>query len=68
MLEEPGRATDPTPYLVTMMQFAPLAPEFADPARPDTAVFDGVDAVLDTDGWVLSGTVHAQGTPRRSRR
>jgi len=28
VLEELGRATDPTPYLATMTQFAPLAPDF----------------------------------------
>lgn len=58
VLEELGRATDPTPYLATMTQFAPLAPEFADPARSGTAVYDGVNAVLDADGWVLGGTAH----------
>ncbi|NKY42685.1 acyl-CoA dehydrogenase family protein [Nocardia cerradoensis] len=58
VLEELGRATDPTPYLATMTQFAPLAPEFADPAVAGTAVYDGVDAVLDADGWVLDGTAH----------
>ncbi|MBF6145833.1 acyl-CoA dehydrogenase family protein [Nocardia nova] len=58
VLEELGRATDPTPYLATMTQFAPLAPEFADPALSGTAVYDGVNAVLDADGWVLGGTAH----------
>ncbi len=58
VLEELGRATDPTPYLATMSQFAPLAPEFADPALSGTAVYDGVNAVLDADGWVLGGTAH----------
>jgi alkylation response protein AidB-like acyl-CoA dehydrogenase len=53
VLEELGRATDPTPYLATMTQFAPLAPERT---GPGAAVFDGVSARSDGDGWVLSGT------------
>ena len=31
LLEELGRATDPTPFLATLTQFAPLAPGRADP-------------------------------------
>lgn len=53
VLEELGRATDPTPYLATMTQFAPLAPGLA---GPGATVFDGVSARPDGDGWVLSGT------------
>ena len=56
VLEELGRATDPTPYLATMTQFAPLAPEFMQPDLAGAAVYDGVHAVLDADGWILSGT------------
>ncbi|WP_019927845.1 acyl-CoA dehydrogenase family protein [Nocardia sp. BMG111209] len=56
VLEELGRATDPTPYLATMSQFAPLAPDFADPAQSGTAVYGGVAANLDAGGWVLTGT------------
>lgn len=33
VLEEFGRATDPTPFLATLTQFAPLAGDRYDPAR-----------------------------------
>ncbi|MBO0855591.1 MAG: acyl-CoA dehydrogenase family protein [Nocardia sp.] len=56
VLEELGRATDPTPYLATMSQFAPLAPDYARPDVSGTGVFEGVNAALDAEGWVLSGT------------
>jgi alkylation response protein AidB-like acyl-CoA dehydrogenase len=56
VLEELGRATDPTPYLATMTQFVPLAPEFAEPGVSGTAVYSGVSAVRDGAGWLLSGT------------
>ncbi|QIX52689.1 acyl-CoA dehydrogenase family protein [Rhodococcus sp. DMU1] len=56
LLEELGRATDPTPYLATTTRFAPLAPDFPDPALSGTAVYDGVVAHRDRDGWTLSGT------------
>ncbi|MEU6260520.1 acyl-CoA dehydrogenase family protein [Streptomyces sp. NPDC047043] len=56
VLEELGRATDPTPYLATLTQFAPLAPEFGAPDRPGTAVHSGVTARPDSGGWVLEGT------------
>ncbi|MFF5141527.1 acyl-CoA dehydrogenase family protein [Streptomyces sp. NPDC013157] len=56
VLEELGRATDPTPYLATLTQFAPLAPEFADPARSGTAVHSGVTATPADGGWILEGT------------
>jgi alkylation response protein AidB-like acyl-CoA dehydrogenase len=55
VLEELGRATDPTPYLATMTQFAPLAGDRHDPQQPGAAVYDGVTAHRDTDGWVLNG-------------
>lgn len=57
VLEELGRATDPTPFLATMTQFAPLAGEHH---RPDgstgAAVFSGVSAHRNAAGWVLDGT------------
>lgn len=56
VLEELGRATDPTPYLATMTQFLTLAPEFAQPAQSGTAVYDGVTAMRDSGGWLLNGT------------
>ncbi len=55
VLEELGRATDPTPYLATLTQFAPLAGDRHDPQQPGAAVYDGVTAHRDADGWVLSG-------------
>lgn len=54
--EELGRATDPTPYLATMTQFAPLAGDRFDPHGSGTAVYSGVSAHRDGDGWVLDGT------------
>ncbi len=56
VLEELGRATDPTPYLATMTQFAPLAGDRHDPQRAGAAVYDGVTAHRDADGWLLNGT------------
>jgi alkylation response protein AidB-like acyl-CoA dehydrogenase len=56
VLEELGRATDPTPFLATMTQFAPLAPRRSDPGAPGAAVFEGVVARRDAQGWVLDGT------------
>ena len=56
VLEELGRATDPTPFLATMSQFAPLARERFDPHEPGAAVLGGVTARRDADGWVLDGT------------
>ncbi len=49
VLEELGRATDPTPYLATMTQFAPLAGDRHDPQRPGAAVYNGVTAHRDAD-------------------
>ena len=37
VLEELGRATDPTPFLATMTQFAPLAGDRFDPRTSGTA-------------------------------
>lgn len=56
VLEELGRATDPTPFLATLTQFAPLAGERFDPQRAGTAVHSGVTAHRDAEGWVLDGT------------
>ncbi|TCN41387.1 alkylation response protein AidB-like acyl-CoA dehydrogenase [Rhodococcus sp. SMB37] len=56
VLEELGRATDPTPYLATMTQFAQLAPGVAEPDQTGAAVYSGVHAHRDADGWVLHGT------------
>lgn len=56
VLEEMGRATDPTPFLATLTQFAPLAGDRYDPAQSGTAVHSGVTAHRDADGWVLDGT------------
>ncbi|HYB38596.1 MAG TPA: acyl-CoA dehydrogenase family protein [Mycobacterium sp.] len=56
VLEELGRATDPTPFLATMTQFAPLAVDRFDPHGSGSAVYSGVSAHRDADGWVLDGT------------
>ncbi|KMO68650.1 acyl-CoA dehydrogenase family protein [Mycolicibacterium chlorophenolicum] len=56
VLEEMGRATDPTPFLSTLTQFAPLVGDRFDPQRAGAAVYSGVTAVRDVDGWVLTGT------------
>ena len=56
VLEQLGRATDPTPYLATLTQFGPLVGERFDPLRSGAAVYSGVSAVRDADGWVLTGT------------
>lgn len=56
VLEELGRATDPTPFLATLTQFAPLVGDRFDPQSSGAAVLTGVTAVRDADGWVLNGT------------
>ncbi len=56
VLEEMGRGCDPTPFLSTITQFAPLVGDRFDPLRSGTAVYSGVGAVRDAEGWVLSGT------------
>ncbi|MEO3760252.1 acyl-CoA dehydrogenase family protein [Mycobacterium sp. B14F4] len=58
VLEELGRATDPTPFLATMTQFAPLVGERFDAQQAGTAVYAGVAAHRDAEGWVLDGTAH----------
>ena len=66
VLEELGRASDPTPYLASMTQFAPLVGDRFDPTRVGAAVYAGVTAHRDRDGWVLDGTAHSSltGTAR----
>ncbi|KRE34781.1 acyl-CoA dehydrogenase [Mycobacterium sp. Soil538] len=56
VLEELGRATDPTPFLATLTQFAPLVGDRFDPMSAGAAVYQGVTAVRDAEGWVLTGT------------
>lgn len=56
LLEELGRVTDPTPFLATVTQFAPLAGERYDARTPGAALYDGITSHRDGDGWVLSGT------------
>src|ERR1700741_2825832 len=56
VLEELGRATDPTPVLAPMSHFAPLAADRFDPHESGTAVFNGVSAHRHAEGWVLEGT------------
>ena len=56
VLEELGRATDPTPFLATLTQFAPLVGDRFDPQKAGAAIYDGVTAYRDADGWVLDGT------------
>lgn len=56
VVEELGRATDPTPFLATMTQFAPLVGERFDPHRAGAAVYGGISAHRDDTGWILDGT------------
>jgi alkylation response protein AidB-like acyl-CoA dehydrogenase len=56
VLEELGRATDPTPFLATLSQFAPLVGDRFDACITGSAVYSGVTAYRDADGWVLNGT------------
>lgn len=57
VLEELGGATDPTPFLATMTQFAPLVGERHNPdGSTGAAVFSGVSAHRNAAGWVLEGT------------
>lgn len=56
LIEEAGRAADPTPLLATTTQFTPLAPDAADPKLAGAAVYDGVTAARVADGWRLDGT------------
>lgn len=56
VFEALGHATDPTPFLATMSQFAPLAGDRFDPHQSGTAVYSGATARRAADGWVLDGT------------
>jgi len=56
VLEELGRATDPTPFLATVTQFAPLADARYNPQQAGAALLEGVTARRDGEGWLLSGT------------
>ncbi|UXA16594.1 acyl-CoA dehydrogenase family protein [Mycobacterium sp. SMC-4] len=56
VLEELGRATDPTPFLATLSQFAPLVGDRFDPRSAGATVYSGVTAVRDAHGWILTGT------------
>src|SRR6185312_2669297 len=47
VLEELGRATDPTPFLATLSQFAPMAGDRFDPQHAGTAIYSGVTAHRD---------------------
>lgn len=55
VLEELGRATDPTPFLATLSQFAPLVGDRFSSDVAGAAVYSGISAVRDADGWVLNG-------------
>jgi len=56
VLEELGRATDPTPYLATLTQFAPLAGDRFDPQQGgDGDLWRRQARVATPDGWVLDG-------------
>ncbi|MGK8507557.1 acyl-CoA dehydrogenase family protein [Nocardia asiatica] len=56
VLEELGRATDPTPFLASTSQFAPLVPDAWRLESPCAAVYSGVIARRDGSGWRLDGT------------
>ncbi|MGB3352893.1 MAG: acyl-CoA dehydrogenase family protein [Mycobacterium sp.] len=56
VLEQLGRATDPTPLLASLTQFAPLVGDRFDPLSAGAAVYSGVNAIRDAEGWVLTGT------------
>jgi alkylation response protein AidB-like acyl-CoA dehydrogenase len=61
VLEELGRAVDPTPFLATMTWFTPLAPGVLRDGQSGTAVLSGVTAHRDPHGegaWVLDGAAH----------
>ncbi|MGW6421481.1 acyl-CoA dehydrogenase family protein [Nocardia sp. NPDC055053] len=53
--EELGRACDPTPYLATTSQFAPLVPQ-APAEVAGAAVFGGIAARREGAEWVLHGS------------
>src|SRR6185369_10180661 len=45
-----------TPFLATLTQFAPLIGERFDPQQSGAAIYDGITAYRDAEGWVLDGT------------
>ncbi|MBH0780668.1 acyl-CoA dehydrogenase family protein [Nocardia bovistercoris] len=51
-----GRATDPTPFLASLTQFAPLVPGEEQVEKPGAAVYSDVVVAQDGAGWRLSGT------------
>jgi alkylation response protein AidB-like acyl-CoA dehydrogenase len=55
LLEELGRASDPTPFLATMTQFAPLVGDRVAQDGTGAVVYRGVAARRDQGGWVLDG-------------
>ncbi|MBH0781116.1 acyl-CoA dehydrogenase family protein [Nocardia bovistercoris] len=55
VLEELGRATDPTPFLATTTQFAPLAGGDA-PEAAGAAIYEGISARRVGAGWTLEGS------------
>lgn len=55
LLEELGRASDPTPFLATMTQFAPLVGDRVAQDGAGAAVYSGVTACRGGGGWVLEG-------------
>lgn len=55
LLEELGRVSDPTPFLASLTQFAPLAGAHYDSSLAGTAVWGGVSTRSRRDGWVLDG-------------
>src|SRR6202140_3911182 len=55
VVEELGRATDPTPFLATMTHFARVGRDRFDPQDSGTAVLGGVTAHRDGEGGVLDG-------------
>lgn len=56
VLEELGRATDPTPFLATLTQYAPLVGDRFDPQCTGSTVYAGISAHRDADSWLLNGT------------
>ncbi|MCV7317103.1 acyl-CoA dehydrogenase [Mycolicibacillus parakoreensis] len=57
VIEELGRATDPTPFLASLTQFAPLAGRHYTPdGGRGAAVLAGISGHRNADGWVLDGT------------
>src|SRR5690606_13014376 len=64
--EELGRACDPTPFLATTSQLAPLAPD-APPDLAGAAVHEGVTATRDGADWVLTGSARVLDGDRADR-